>query len=398
MRFICAALVLLAPAVALAGGDHHSRPTSRSAPEAKKMFEEIAHQIEESYVDGALSEDALWTDAAQGVLDRLIQTQGIKVNTLLDPDQLKELEDGLKGSISGVGLVIKQFEEVVFVRGLIRGGPAAEAGVRTGDRILAVDGKPTKGLTIEAITQMIRGPEGTTVDLKIQRDDGEHVQPLTRRNLKLETVHGGMLPDGVGYLRLGDFSKRTPEQIDQLLSTKLAHATGLVLDLRDSPGGLFDISLEVAERFLPPKARIVVLEGRDKREEVKEAKQKDPADSLPMVVLISKSTASSAEILAAALSDNDRAKLVGEPTLGKGTVERITTLANGWALKLTTARFHSPKGTSWQGKGIEPDFAIARPTPADEDAHWNQADVPELAADPQLKAALAVLKLKSRAR
>jgi carboxyl-terminal processing protease len=397
MKPIIVSLTPLLPVLLLIArtGDAHELvrgPTNKTVPSAKATFDEVNRLIAEKYVDPSPSDDEMWTGAIHGVLDRLIQTKGIKVNALLEPDQLKELEGGLHGTVVGVGVIIKKFEGVLFLKGVVPNSAAAKAGLEAGDRVLAVDGKPVRELPLDQIVAMIRGPEGTTVDLTVQRDQKEWVQPLTRSSLKIDSVTGRMLGDKIGYVRIHVFNKNTPAQLDQVLQENVRGAEGIVLDLRDCPGGLFDEALLAADRFLAPNTAIVKMKGRDGKEDVRRASRKDPSDQLPIVALIDEDTASSAEILAAALADNDRAKLVGETTLGKGTVETVLKLSNGWGLKLTVARFVSPKGRSWQGTGLQPDVPIAkRKLTAAEELEIKE---PAIDQDPQVKTAATLLALR----
>jgi carboxyl-terminal processing protease len=395
-KIIVAAPLSLFVAVSV-GFAHGERPSATKAmPNARAAFDEVVQLIGEKYVDPAPNEDELWTGAINGVLGRLIQTKGIKVNALLEPEELKELDSGLSGNFVGVGVAIKKFEGVVFVRNVIPESPASKAGLLPGDRILAVDHKPIRDLSLEQIVGLIRGAEGTTVDLSVQRDEKDWVEPITRRSMKLDSVFAHMLADKTGYVRITAFNHNTVEQLDAALTNKLAGAASLVLDLRDCPGGLFDESLVVAERFLPPGAAILKMRGRDGKEDVRRASKRDPGDALPMVVIINHDTASSAEILAAALVDNKRARLVGETTLGKGSVEHVMKLSNGWGLKLSIARFVSPSGRNWQGKGLDPDLPIARKSAGPDDDVPSPYSEPEVDSDVQLRAALTLLNLRTK--
>jgi carboxyl-terminal processing protease len=368
--------------------------SEKTIPGAKALFGEVQQAIADKYVDVPPNEDEIWSSAIRGVLDRLIQTKGIKANTVLDPDQLKELEGGLSGNLVGVGVAIRKFEGVLFVRGVIKNSSSEAAGLKPGDRILAIDGKPVKDIDVMQIVGLIRGQEGTTVDLTVQRDQRDWVQPLTRHMLKVDSVVGKMLSDKIGYVKIQAFNNNTADQLEHVLAESVKGAEGIVLDLRECPGGLFDQSLLVADKFLAPGATIVKLNSRTEKEDVKKASKKDPMDRVPLVVLVDRDTASSAEILAAALQDNDRAKLVGETTLGKGTVESVLKLSNGWGLKLSIARFASPKGHVWLGKGLEPDVPIAKRTLTS--AEELDAKEPALDTDPQVRTALTILALRKR--
>ena len=361
-------------------------------PRAKKAFQEVMKLIRHKYVDADLTEDQLWSGAIEGMLGRLVQTKGRKVNAMLDPDSLKEMELGLEGTLSGVGVVIKIIEDVVFVMQPLPHGPGARAGLRAGDRILAVDGKKLRGLSLLQIVKLIRGPTGSKVNLFIQRDTREWIQPVVRGKLTIEAVTSKLLPRGIGLIRVTTFNRNTLKQLDASLARLGARgARKVVLDLRACPGGLLDVSIQVADRFLAAGKTIVSVKHRDGTREIKKATSADPGDAMAVVVLTSGQTASGAEIVAAALADNGRATLVGQPTLGKGTVETILRLDNGWALKLSTARFYSPNGRSLQGRGLSPDFHIT--DDAGGARRYVTADTIEPHRDPQVQAAVRLLEL-----
>ena len=367
------------------------RTSQQNVPRAQQTFDEVMKLIRQKYVDAGISDEQLYSGAIEGMLGRLIQTRGQKVNALLDPDSLKEMELGLAGTLSGVGVVIKIIEEVVFVMQVLPYGPGARAGLLPGDRILAVDGKRLRGMSLLQIVKLIRGPTGSKVQLFMQRDTREWTQPVERGRLVIEAVTGKLLSDHVGLLRITTFNRNTIQQLDaQMARLTAAGVRKLVLDLRACPGGLLEVSLQAAERFLPPGKAIVTVKQRSGAREIKRASLANPGDTLPLVVLVSSSTASGAEIVAATLADHGRATLVGQPTLGKGTVETILRLRNGWALKLSVARFYSPAGHSLQGRGLKPAFQISGGQQGAKRylvAHDLDPD-----QDPQIKAALRLLR------
>lgn len=357
------------------------------APDARESFEEMVELLEAHYVDGALSEDELWTGAIEGVMNRLIQHEHKSINSLLSPDELRELMSGTAGSVVGVGVMIEQVADVLLVKGVIPGGPAADSGLQAGDRILAVDGERLAGKPLVESVHLIRGEAGTDVELFVQRDTEEWTVTIERGVVKVSSVESIMLGDEVGYLRVNSFAKHTTEDVDaHLESLGEAGMRSLILDLRHNPGGLLETALTTADRFLPAGQRIVTVRGR-KGEEHTDASETHPWESLPMVVLVGPKTASGAEILAAALDENDRAAVVGEPTFGKGTVEAIHELGNGWALKLSTARFFSPDGEPRQGNGVMPDFVVS----GSDGAATVELDAIDVDADPQLRAAIELL-------
>ncbi len=365
----------------------------QTIPGAKQLFHEALALIEKEYVDEKLTEDQLWTLALQGVLSGLIQDEGGHVNRMISPEELARLQSDLRGKISGAGLVIHAVEEMFIVRAVLAEGPAGQTNIQPGDRILAVNNQPAKGKTLAQIVGLIRGPTGTTVDLVVQRDRDEWTVPITRGSITLQSVVSAELPQNIGYVKISNFSKNTETQLQTHLA-KLNQRAGLVLDLRDCPGGLLDIALKSAEHFLAPGETIISSLGRNGKKSVRAASAKSRAYEQPIVILIGKRTASSGEILAAALAENKRALLVGERTYGKSTAESIKKLSKGWALKLSIAKFYSPLGNSWQTQGLQPNFHIPDDRP--EDRYYTSKPQVDPDKDAQLRAGLSVLALELR--
>ena len=339
---------------------HPSHPEpDRVAPNAHAAFDEVTELIATHYVDGPLSEDELYTAATEGVLRRLIQLEDHKVNTMLSPEELEHLMEGTRGSIVGVGIMIEELGGVLTVRGLVPGGPALDSGLQVGDRILGVDGQRLTDMNLRESVMLIRGEAGTKVKLFVQRDVDEWDIEIERKQVVVSSVESRNFEDGVGYLRLSGFSKTSGEEVGaHLTALSEGGMDRLVLDLRTCPGGLLETAIEVAELFLEPGKRIVTMKHKDK-EEHRDAERLDAEwEKLPLVVLVGPHTASGAEILSGALREHERALIVGQQTLGKGTVEAIHDLSNGWALKLSSARFFSPNGVPRQGNGVQPDIPV----------------------------------------
>lgn len=369
---------------------------SESMPQAEKVFAEVLSIIREQYVDGKLSEDSLWTGAVIGMLDHLLQLKGKRINQLMSPGKVNELQKSLKGSFSGIGVVIDKVEGMVFVRDVVPKGPAHKAGMMQRDRILEVEGRSTEEMSVARIVEAIRGKSGTTVKLLVQRGTREWTQEVVRSTVQLDPVASRMLQDRVGYVVIRSFGHKTTERLGQILSElKAKGASSFVLDLRQCPGGLLDVSIQVAGLFLPRNAEVLLVERRAGGKEVHRTKADGPFKDVPMVVLIGPKTASGAEIVAAALADHGRALLVGEPTFGKSTVEKIITLSNGWSVKLSVGRFASPKGHQWHNQGIIPDIAVSGPSASFSALSGN---VPAgLEKDAYIKAGLRILELQRRA-
>lgn len=360
-------------------------------PRAKDAFEEVVELIEAKHLDGKIEPDVLWTGAAQGVLDQLPSLPGHRVNKLLTPRDLEELRVGTKGQLVAVGVMIERVAGVTVIRDVVAGGPAQAAGLRPGDRILGVDGQRISEEDLMAVTDRIRGPEGTEVTLFVQRDTEEWDVTIERRTISFSSVDARVLEESIGYLRIRSFAANTPEDVVARLSSLQSEGVdALVLDVRDCPGGLVEASVEVAERFLPPGEEIVSIEDPSKGTDVRRAEASDPTDDLELVVLVNGETASGAEILAGSLAAGGRALLVGERTLGKQTIESVHELSNGWGLKLSVSRFGIP-GAAEVG-GLRPSIVVpsgGEPLPL-------RAEDVSVEQDPQLSAAVELLRATER--
>lgn len=363
-------------------------PSERAVmPNAQKTFNEIVELLGEHYVDGPLSEDEIWSAAAEGVMSRLIQLDDVRINKIMSPGELRELQRGTRGNLIGIGVVIEKVTGAVVVRETISGSPADRAGIRPGDRILGVGGERIHELEIPDIVQRIRGEEGTTVEVFVQRDIEEWTVEITRAPIAITSVESRELEDGIGYVRINLLAETTPDDLDDALrSLQQEGSRGVVLDLRDCPGGLLDMTVEVASRFLPAGQTVVSLRGRES-ERVMETTGDHGEQTFPLVVLIDRSTASGAEIIAGALRDHERATIVGDTSAGKGTVESVHELENGWGLKLTAHRFYLPSGESPHGRGVAPHIVV----PAEEGRR--KVPIAEVGTmdDAQLSAAIQLL-------
>ena len=359
-------------------------------PGAKVAFEELSSLIEAKYVEGPLTEDELWTGAMEGVMARLVQLPGHEINTLLSPRDHQELLIGTKGRLVGVGVMIERVANVVVIRDVIEGGPAAKGGLRAGDRILGVDDERLESLDLAAVVDRIRGEDGSEVRLFVQRDTEEWTETLTRGLVEVKSVQTRMIGEGTGLVRITSFSEKTAAELDAgLAALESEGAASVVLDLRHCPGGLLDAALQVGSRFVPEGKTLLTVNHRSGDPDVHTSKGTYPWQDRPMAVLIGPKTASGAEILADALREHDRGPLVGEPTLGKHTVESIHELSSGWAAKLSVSRFATASGEQRQGVGVRPDIQI----PMGPDGKAKLSSIRDLdpAADPVLATALGLL-------
>ena len=322
-----------------------------------KLFSDVIELVEKNYVDPVDSKEMI-ENAIQGMVHSLDPH-----SSLLPPDDFKELQLDTKGEFTGIGVSITMRNGFVTVVSPIEGTPAYKAGIKAGDKILKVDGKPTNKL--RHAVKMIRGPKGTEVVVTITRkvfNEPKNIK-LIRDVIPVESVRSIVLKPGYGYIWITNFRDNTTEdmvtELKQLESGKIP-LKGLILDLRDNPGGLLNQSIKISDLFLE-KGNILSIKGRLKQNtQIFKAKPNGTEQSYPMVVLINGGSASASEIVAGALQDHKRALILGTTSFGKGSVQTVEPLRDGYGLKLTIARYYTPSGRSIQAKGIEPDIIVKK--------------------------------------
>jgi carboxyl-terminal processing protease len=334
-------------------------------PRLEVFARALAH-IEASYV-GEVSDDALVEGAIRGMLKVLDPH-----SAYLNANELRILDSDTEGHFGGVGIEVDVNDGWLTVLRVMPNGPAAKVGVKPGDRFLTIDGQSARDLSIEDALQRMRGEPGTRVKVTLRRRDAPAAidLTLTRDLIHVDAVEGRLLPDGVVYVQLRVFQEDTVSQLRRVLDEAVDRAaadggkvSGLLLDLRDNPGGLLSSAILVADEFLNDGV-IVSTRGRGgKLLRENRAQKSGTRPDWPMVVLTNGYSASAAEIVAGALHDHQRAVLVGTRTFGKGSVQNIVDLPDGTAMKLTTALYFTPSGTSIQAKGIEPDVFIEQLDP-----------------------------------
>ncbi len=367
-----AALTLNFPAVA-------QREQAALPIEDLRAFTEIFGKIKSDYVE-PVEDKKLLTEAINGMLSGLDPH-----SAYLDPEAFKELQVGTQGEFGGLGIEVGMEDGFVKVVAPIEDTPAHRAGIKSGDLIIKLDETPVKGMTLNEAVKRMRGKPDTSITLTILRK-GEAkpiVLTLTRAVIKIKSVKSQLVEPGYGYVRITQFQEQTgPNLVDALRSlqdqNKGEPLKGLVLDLRNNPGGLLNAAVGVAGIFLKPGELVVYTDGRseDARMRLTNAREHylrgndkdylarvpDWVKGVPLVVLVNGGSASASEIVAGAVQDHRRAVVVGTQTFGKGSVQTILPLNNGAAIKLTTARYYTPKGRSIQAKGIEPDIVVEEAT------------------------------------
>jgi len=341
-----------------------NKPNTESETEALpfeelRTFTEIFGRIKRDYVE-PVSDKKLLEDAVRGMLSGLDPHSAYLV-----PEEYQELKEGTTGQFGGLGIEVTMENGFIKVVSPIDDTPAQRAGLKTGDLIIRLDDKPVKGMSLVEAVKTMRGEPGSKIELTVVREGEEAPLKFTlaRDIIKVKSVKNKLLEKGYGYVRISSFQSGTGESLlDSLAQLKKDNAgslKGLVLDLRNNPGGVLNAAVEVSDAFLK-SGLIVYTKGRIENSEMRfTAAGDDLLNGAPMVVLINAGSASASEIVAGALQDQKRAVIMGEKSFGKGSVQTILPTSNGAAVKLTTARYYTPSGRSIQAEGIEPDIALA---------------------------------------
>ena len=354
--------VVLGVSIAIGHGVWADRTASSSDTtvplDELRDFTNVFAKIKSDYVE-KVDDKTLLEYAISGMLSNLDPH-----SAYLDADAYKELEVGTTGEFGGLGIEVTMENGFVKVISPIEDTPAQKAGIQTGDLIIRLDDTPIKGLTLKDAVDMMRGKPGTDIVLTVIREGEE--KPLkftiTRAVIKVKSVKSSTLEKGYGYLRITQFQTHTPQNLLEAISKlkkENGELKGVVLDLRNNPGGVLTAAVSVSDAFIN-SGLIVYTEGRVKDSELKfKATPGDVLNGAPMVVLINAGSASASEIVAGALQDHHRAIIMGEKSFGKGSVQTIVPLSSDTALKLTTARYFTPSGRSIQAEGIVPDISLS---------------------------------------
>jgi carboxyl-terminal processing protease len=380
-----------------------------------KVFAQALALIEEQYAEPKTTKDLVY-GAIQGTLGTLDPH-----SSFMTPEEFRELQIETKGQFSGIGIEIALKDRVLTVVSPIEGTPAYQVGLKPGDQILKINGNSTKNTTLTEAVKMIRGPKGSKVTLTINREGFQQPKDIviTREIIPIRSVKARILDDGIGYIRVTHFQDKTDHDLQAFLKKmqqRLVPFKGLILDLRNDPGGLLEQAVRVSDKFLTT-GLIVYTEGRNRNQSMRfyaRSGQEGKVATVPMVVLINEGSASASEIVAGALKDQKRAMIVGTKSFGKGSVQTIIPLEDGSALRLTTALYFTPSGVTINEQGINPDVVVEdKPLTTDKslqklrdeilsqhmraegltDKPWYQPITPEeLDKDPQLKRAVELLR------
>jgi carboxyl-terminal processing protease len=346
----------------ISGGGRHEVTAVEDSYERLKVFTEVLSLIQANYVDEAKPRDLIY-GGIKGMLETLDPH-----SSFLPPDIFKEMQVETQGSFGGLGIEITVKDRQLTVVAPIEGTPADRAGLHPGDRIVKIDGNPTKDMTLIEAVKKLRGPKGTSVTLTILREEspGPFDLTLVREVIEVKSVRAKDLGDGIAYIRISSFQERTGKDLVKAIEQFQKNGiSALVLDLRNDPGGLLNQAVQVSDLFLDKGQLIVYTEGRIKNQDLRfSAEHGTQVPKVPMVVLVNGGSASASEIVAGALQDWKRALVLGTKTFGKGSVQTVIPLSDGSGLRLTTAKYYTPKGRSIHGTGIVPDIVVEAPRPS----------------------------------
>jgi carboxyl-terminal processing protease len=341
-----------------AQGDKTKSAQGQETYESLKTYSNVIDMIRKNYVDNVKDQDLIYA-SIKGMVESLDPH-----SSFLTPDMYKDMQTETKGKFGGIGIEITIKDGFPTVITPIEDTPAYKAGLKSEDHIIKIDNKPTKNMSIVDVVKLIRGDRGKAVTLTIMREGFSMPRDyqVTRDIIVVKSVKYRMLDDNYGYVRLTQFQERTGKDLDaaikDLQKTAKGGLKGILLDLRNNPGGLLDQAVEVSDKFMA-EGLITYIETRKPEQRINYSAHKSKDHYLgPLVVLVNEGSASASEIVAGALQDSRRAIIVGAKTFGKGSVQTVIPLGDGSALRLTTARYYTPSGRSIQAEGINPDIAV----------------------------------------
>ncbi len=344
----------------LAAQADKTNDTSSVAFEKMQLLAEVMLQIRQSYVD---EDKTGYQDLMYGALRGMLQSLDPH-SQFMDPDMFNDMKSDTAGEFGGVGIVIGHRDGVLTVIAPMEDTPAFRAGILHGDKIVEIDGESTEALSLQDAVKRMRGEPGTKVKLKILRVNPQEIKEveIIRAVIKVDSVKDArMLEDGIGYVRITQFNEPTADALQAAMESLLKQQLrALVLDLRNNPGGLLSAAVEVSQKFLESGAKIVTTRGRHPSTSQTQyaARGRHHYLDFPMVILVNGGSASASEIVAGALQDARRAVLVGERTFGKGSVQSVLPMADGSAIRLTTAKYYTPNERMIHEKGIDPDITV----------------------------------------
>lgn len=326
-----------------------------------ELFANVLSIVQSDYVNAEnLQPKQLIYGALEGMVSHLDP-----YSQFLEPDKYKEMKAETQGEFGGLGVEIAIKDGLLTVVAPIDGTPASKAGIQPGDRVVRIDGKSTKDIKLQDAVKKLRGRQGTNINITVLREDEKKLIDfaLTRALIKVESIKEAKIideKDKIGYIKLVEFQQRTPADLDSALAKlKAGGMQSLILDLRNNPGGLLDVAIDVSERFVPKGDVIVSTKGTmPSQNTLFKSRGGNQYADIPMIVLVNRGSASASEIVAGAVKDLKRGIILGTRTFGKGSIQTVIPLPDGSALRLTTARYYTPNNNAIHDEGIEPDIVV----------------------------------------
>ncbi|MFQ5520795.1 MAG: S41 family peptidase, partial [Candidatus Methylomirabilia bacterium] len=393
-KLVVVSALLLSLTLAFGGTVISKGQETGATYDSLRLFTEVLSIVQSQYVEEVPPKELIY-DAIKGTLRGLDPH-----SSFLDPDMYREMQVETSGTFGGLGIEITLRNQILTVVAPIEGTPAYQIGIQPEDLIVKIEGISTKDMDLFEAVKRMRGRPGTKITISIIREGWTEPRDftITRERIHVQSVKSQKLEPKIGYVRLRQFQEQSPDDLEAALEklTKNGELQGLVLDLRSNPGGLLNAAVEVTEQFLERGRLVVYTEGRVRSQNMRfTANASGPYVDFPLVVLVNQGSASASEIVAGALQDWDRAIVLGTKTFGKGSVQTLVPLSDGSGLRLTTAKYFTPKGRSIQGKGILPDIMVEMPkTSAGVPSAQRDGGSPEdrLKNDAQLQRAVDLLK------
>ncbi len=407
-RTAAVSMAAVMAAVMLPGSVAHAKKTETedAVYQELEIFTDALSIIQDDYVEQPDAKHLVY-GALKGMLSTLDP-----YSQFLDPDSYNELKIDTEGQFGGLGIEITVKDDLLTVISPIDDTPAAKAGLKPNDRVVKIDGELTRGITLLDAVKKLRGKPGTQVALTILREGENELKEviLTRDIIRIQSVRDAKMVDpGIGYIRVSDFRENTARDLEAALQKlKDGQMHGLIMDLRNNPGGLLDVAVTVSELFLKRQDMVVSTKGRLRNQNLEFRSRRDGmANEVPLVVMVNEGSASASEIFAGAMQDHKRGIILGTKSHGKASVQTIFPLRDGSALRLTTSKYFTPNGRSIHGQGIMPDVIVsleAPPEPKEGDKnsqadqifesieHPDQQSQPKQRLDSQLARAVDLLK------
>lgn len=322
------------------------------------IFWEAWKKLDQSYVD---EENLDPQSRVYGAIKGMVNALDDPYSGFMDPEETKDFDTDMKGSFEGIGAELGMKDNILTIIAPIEGMPAEAAGLRAGDRIIKINGEVASDITIDEAVRKIRGPKGTEVTLTILRNGESMTQDITivRDKIEVESVEYEAKEDGVAYVKIIKFAEDTDKEFNKIVTQIIADNTrGIVVDVRNNPGGFLDVAVDIISKFVPKEEVVVWEQGRDDKKNAYKARGGDSLSGVPVVVLVNEGSASASEILAGALRDIKSAQLIGKKTFGKGSVQQLEDLNDGSSLRITIAKWLTPSGQSIHEVGLEPDIDV----------------------------------------